>query len=381
MSATALFSLATLAIGVAFVPIAAHAQTLTTLYSFKGGTDGAYPAGSLLYNGGLLYGVTDDGGGTHCHQRGCGVVYSADPSTGSETIIASLRGGGAFGGLVFRGGKLYGTDYVNSLWPWGAVFKVDIATGRESSFYQFEGAPDAANPSDTLIYHNAIFYGTTSRGGVAGVGTVFAVNAHTGAESVIYSFAGGADGGYPFGGLLFHNNILYGTTSLDGTYGGGTVFSIDTATGAETVLHSFGGKRDGANPYCSLIFDHGLLYGTTGTGGTSNRGTVFKIRAATGAETIIHDFTDTPDGDDPYEMLTLQGGDLYGITPLGGTSNMGTVFTVNVSTGVETVLYSFSGGADGGAPQSPLIYQDGVFYGTTALGGSSRYGTVFELVP
>ena len=109
----------------------------------------------------------------------------------------------------------------------------------------------------------------------------------TGKEIVLYAFTGGTDGGFPLGGLVRDGvGNLYGTTYVGGnatkcTGGCGVVFKLDT-TGVETVLHSFTGGADGANPATPLLLDSsGNLYGTALQGGTScgnsGCGVVFKI--------------------------------------------------------------------------------------------------------
>ena len=102
------------------------------------------------------------------------------------------------------------------------------------------------------------------------------------------------------------------------------------ADGSLTVLHSFGGGSDGALPYAGVIADKaGNLYGTTWEGGSSNRGTVFKI-STDGTETILHAFTDGSDGAGPAASLVIDGsGNLYGTTRYGGTPNLGTIFRIS----------------------------------------------------
>jgi len=148
------------------------------------------------------------------------------------------------------------------------------------------------------------------------------------------------------------------------------------------VLHSFTNIPDGTYPLASLVIDaQGNLYGTTPEGGAFGAGTLFRVDT-TGEETVLYSFTGGADGGYPYASLVLDAqGKLYGTTSEGGAFGAGTVFTVD-TTGEETVLYSFTGGADGGYPNfSPVIFDSvGNLYGTTALGGAA-YGVVFELSP
>jgi uncharacterized repeat protein (TIGR03803 family) len=127
-----------------------------------------------------------------------------------------------------------------------------------------------------LVSLGGVMYGTTLSGGQYNHGTVYSI-APSGAETVLHSFGGSsADGENPYGGLLNVNGTLYGTTSGGGTYGQGTLYSI-TPNGTESVLWSFGNQYDGAKPRSSLININGLLYGTTIQGGTNGSGTVFTL--------------------------------------------------------------------------------------------------------
>ncbi|MGH9495987.1 MAG: choice-of-anchor tandem repeat GloVer-containing protein, partial [Candidatus Sulfotelmatobacter sp.] len=195
-------------------------------------------------------------------------------------------------------------------------------------------------------------------------------------------FTGGADGGFPFSTLLrAPNGDLYGTTVFGGVYNQGTVFKI-SASGVETVLHSFSGMPDGAQPEGALIFDgKGNLVGTTTTGGASNNGAVFRLTPA-GQEIVLYSFQGGTDGSVPGAGVNIDGhGNLYGTTFLGGSSAVGTVFVLT-SSGRERVLHSFKGGTDGASPASALVRDSkGILYGTTNAGGASDLGTVFRVVP
>ena len=81
-------------------------------------------------------------------------------------------------------------------------------------------------------------------------------------ESVLHSFHTGGDGLYPEAGLVDVKGTLYGTTEVGGTHDDGAVFSLDPTTGAETVVYSFAGEPDGYLPFARLIDVNGKLYGT-----------------------------------------------------------------------------------------------------------------------
>lgn len=160
---------------------------------------------------------------------------------------------------------------------------------------------------------------TTEYGGSYQYGAVFKLDS-SGAETVLYSFnvSGTGDGEYPFAGLtLDAPGNFYGTTQFGGTFGSGTVFKVDTS-GHETVLHSFTGGADGANPRAGLVRDaKGNLYGTTYRGGSGSCvqgcGIVFKLDVA-GNETVLYTFTGGADGSNPWGVVLDGEGNLYGTT-------------------------------------------------------------------
>ena len=260
--------------------------------------------------------------------------------------------------------------------------------------YSFKGGTDGAGPTASLIQDPAgNLYGTTSQGGNTdcggvGCGTVFRVDTRN-HETVLHVFTGGtSDGATPHGRLVMdESGNLYGTTSAGGNTGCGgagcgTVFKIDSS-GTEMVLYSFTGSPDGANPYAGPVMDGASeLYGTTENGGASNSGTVFKIDTS-GNETVLYSFNGGPsDGADPKADLTFDpAGNLYGTTYSGGSFGDGTVFELNTS-GVETVLYSFTGGADGGNPFGGVTRDStGALFGTVENGGSQSLDRQYQAGP
>ena len=226
--------------------------------------------------------------------------------------------------------------------------------------------------------------GSSGTGGSSGSSGTPAV---TFTFSVLYSFTGGTDGGNPEAGLVRDTaGNLYGTTSSGGASNQGTVFKLDT-TGKETVLHSFTGGADGGFlvgfPMGGVILDAaGNLYGTTPSGGASNQGTVFKLDT-TGTETVLYSFTGGTDGVGPRQVWCGTRRGTSTVPPTGAALRPapdGTAFKLD-TTGTETVLYSFTGGAaDGGISLGGLILDaSGNLYGTTSAGGASSAGTVFKL--
>jgi uncharacterized repeat protein (TIGR03803 family) len=251
--------------------------------------------------------------------------------------------------------------------------------------HNFTGFPDGASPSGGLIRDKSgNLYGTTLNGGAYNYyGTVFKMS-KSGSESVLYSFTGGADGADPWTGLVRDAaGNLFGTTNGGGT-NYGVVFKVDTS-GAETVLHTFtGGTTDGCDPYGPLVLDKaGNLYGTTSGCGASGLGTVFKVSKA-GAETVLHNFAGgSSDGELPEintGVLMDAKGNLFGFTELGGTSDNGVVYKLSKS-GKFTLLHSFAGGTPDGARPfgTPVMDKRGNLYGTTYEGGQFSVGVVFKL--
>src|ERR1044071_4357259 len=136
---------------------------------------------------------------------------------------------------------------------------------------------DGANPNAGLILSDGILYGTAAAGGGSGFGTVFAINTNGTGFSVLHSFTGGTDGANPWDGLVRSGTTLYGTAYNGGLWGSGTVFAINTDGTGFTSLHSFTMGSDGGNPIGGLVLTNNTLYGTTGLGGSSGQGTVFSI--------------------------------------------------------------------------------------------------------
>ena len=347
---------------------ASSAQTFSTLASFDN-TDGANPSYISLVQGtsGDLYGTTELGGA-----NGDGTVFKIT-TAGKLTTLHSFDysdGAGPYAGLVLASdGNFYGTTTFGGANGDGTVFKITTA-GKLTTLYNFcsqSGCTDGYMPYAGLVQgKDGNLYGTTFLGGESAFGTLFKITT-AGDLTTLYNFCSRAlctDGYLPFAGLVqATNDDLYGTTTLGGAHGDGTVFKI-TTSGKLTTLHSFD-ITDGEEPDAGLVqASNGDLYGTTPYGGANvDYGTVYKITEG-GTFTTEHSF-DGLDGGSPYDtLIQATDGSLYG-TALFGKYGVGTVFKITTS-GMLTTEHSFDY-TDGIWPYSGLVQaSNGVLYGTTS---------------
>ncbi|HEY2476519.1 MAG TPA: choice-of-anchor tandem repeat GloVer-containing protein [Candidatus Cybelea sp.] len=282
------------------------------LYSFQGNFDGAWPVAPLINVNGALYGTTS-GFIEFPYQcdnaEFCGTVFGITAS-GQEKVLHNFDGpNGSDGadpvaGLIDVNGTLYGTTEYGGVYSGsgcsphsdkygcGTVFSI-TTSGTEKALHSFGSGTDGSLPRAGLVAVKGVLYGTTYAGGPYHEGTVFSINT-SGKEKVLHSFGNHIDGAYPAARLIEAGGMLYGTTVGGGgggstcvlRYGSGcgTVYRI-SPSGAETVLHSFGGGSDGANPHAALLNVAGVLYGTTTYGGRHDKkcnhrpgcGTVFAL--------------------------------------------------------------------------------------------------------
>jgi len=367
----------------------------TVLHSFAGGTDGSYPAAGVIDQAGNIYGTTRYGGA-----NGAGIVFKLTQSGGvwTETVIYSFAGGNdgsspAASVVMDAAGNLYGTTRLGGPANAGTVFKLS-PTGTswtETVLYAFTGGTDGGAPQAALTLHGKAIYGTTPQGGAGGNGTVFELREVDGAwqERVLYSFAGGNnDGAYAYCQPVFDKlGNMYGTTASGGPNQAGTVFELQPAgnTWTETILHFFTGNSDGSNVDDGVIMDAaGNLYGLTLSGGQYTSGTAYELTNSNGTwtEQVLYSFSGGLDGGFPSAGLAIdKNGNLFGTAFNGGTNGFGTVFELTSSNGTwaETVLYTFTGGNDGALPLSTLLLKGTHLLGTTVEGGTAQVGVVFEV--
>jgi uncharacterized repeat protein (TIGR03803 family) len=342
----------------------ANAQTFTSIYSFTGGNDGANPFGEpdgVILSGNILYG-TSLGGGI----SGNGTVFAVNVNGNGITNVHSFTA-------------------------------TQPITGSNS---------DGAVPNGVILSGNTL-YGTATSGGSSGNGNVFAVTTNGTVFTNLHNFTTtdssgfNNDGGQPYSGLILSSGVLYGTTTIGGSSGNGTIFAINTNGIGFTNLHSFsttnsitGANGDGANPEGNLILSGETLYGTATFGGSSGNGTIFAINTNGAGFTNLHNFTQlsdigsgtNSDGACPLGGLIISGNMLYGTANIGGKSGNGTVFAVSTNGTGFTNLHNFSAtdsvsspNGDGAYPVVGLLLSGDTLYGVALRGGSYGYGTIFAL--
>jgi uncharacterized repeat protein (TIGR03803 family) len=361
---------------------------------------------------------------------GCAVFSTAQ----TEGVIHAFQsankkdGDGPYGLVADSKGNLYGATFYGGSHSQGAVYKLSPpaqpgGAWTQSVLYSFTGGADGGEPSGSLFLdaRNNHIYGTTSYGG-GGVGVVYELTpGKPWTETVLHNFGFGKDGAFPNGGLITDGHgTLYGTTSGGGSDQYGVVFRLSPpaksgGVWSEAILYTFqGGGTNATIPSAGLVMDStGSLYGTTTTGGAGGEncdagcGAVFQLTPPADGkgpwtERVLYSFQGGSDGQYPAASLVFDSaGALYGTTQKGNLAGVqcgcGTVFKLTppaTQGGVwtESVLWAFTGGTDGGFPNSSLIFDStGALYSTTAYGGGTQdicggaieygCGTAFKLTP
>ncbi|HEY3675194.1 MAG TPA: choice-of-anchor tandem repeat GloVer-containing protein, partial [Candidatus Tumulicola sp.] len=255
------------------------------LYGFTGRRDGFGPGSPLTIDtSGNIYSTTPDGGSS-----GVGTIYELRNGKSKVNVLHGFSGGrdggtGSLGALLRdSSGNLYGVTETGGALSNGTVYRVTTGAngkGKLTTLYTFKGTPDAGSPYGGLAADSSgNLYGTTYYGGANGLGSLFELvrKGNGFSERVLYSFKGGNDGSSSTSTLIFGAaGTLYGTTSAGGgSCDCGTIFSFNTKSGKEKVLHGFGGANDGMNPYYGMTLEsNGKFVGTTVAGGSFGQGTI-----------------------------------------------------------------------------------------------------------
>jgi uncharacterized repeat protein (TIGR03803 family) len=371
------------------------ASLARVLHTFEGyPSDGDYPVGGMLLNGDTLYGTT----------------YGFEYGYGSSVFKINVDGSGysrlysftnsndglnPWAGLAIQGDTLYGTTQNGGL-NYGSVFSINTNGTAYKTIHSFTGY-DGNSVRGGLVVDGGTLYGTAQVGGSSGAGTVFALHTDGSGFTNLYNFTNGPDGGNPWAGLLLSGQTLYGTTyeggifdsTLDGSFGYGTVFAVNTNGTGFATLHRFNYAVDGEEPAAPLALYNGVLYGTTYLGPAN--GTVFDVNTnGTDFSTLFYypdAFVGLSDfGSMPFDGLTFVGSTVYGTTSEGGLPNNGTIFAMNADGTGLINLYDFSAygccaytNADGASPYDSVVVSGNTLYTTSRFGGDYGDGTVIAL--
>jgi uncharacterized repeat protein (TIGR03803 family) len=388
------------------VMVSAQTYTESVLYNFPD-SGFLFPTTLVMDSAGNLYGTTTYGP----IADDFGTIFEL--TTGGVFSTLYTFAGGTDGAypcclVINKSGDLYGTTYQGGV-GYGTVFKFATTKKKFSTLHEFgrTSATDGLDPTGPLTMDSAgNLYGMTSAGGKnvdcmngsgseAGCGTIFEVTSK-GSESTLHNFTSSL--GPPFGNVLRTSK-----GSFYGVGGGGylpvtanVLFEV-TSSGVESVLNDdLGLGQSGYNVYSGYVsrsaagnFYGGFGYQVTCGSSSCNYSGLWEV---VGSDDVLSEYYFTYDCSagctnmvDPDGPLLLSGGNIYGTAEFGGSANVGAVFEFNESSATETVLYNFTGlfnnpSPDGSTPGSGVIADsEGSLYGTTYSGGTYGYGTVFKL--
>jgi uncharacterized repeat protein (TIGR03803 family) len=322
--------------------------------------------------GGFIYSMARDGTGRVTNQ-----VFGIAPGTFVQSQLT-------YG----SDGRLYATTATGGLGNRGLIFSIEADGTRIWVLREFASSAEGASPRGGVIEgSDGRLYGTTQSGGATGGGTVFRLNRDGTDFSILTSF-GASSGINPVTRLIEGSDgLLYGTcTNAVSSPTNGTLWSIQKDGGNFTVLKTFAANGgEGRIPFAPLLEGiDGWLYGTTYSGGSSNRGTIFKIaRDGSGFQTLRH-LTGFGDAAFPQARLfQLPDGSLIAPSSAGGTAGLGSIFTIQTNGTAYQVRHSFlSTGGDGRTPMGGLVVApDGTLFGTTRYGGGEAVGTIYSIRP
>jgi uncharacterized repeat protein (TIGR03803 family) len=360
-----------------------YGDSLNAVFSPVISGGGTVPYGGLCKaSNGKFYGTTSSGGANYV-----GVLYEWDPLTreykSKYDFDGTETGGWPENALMqASNGKLYGLAQ-GGAHNKGVLYEWDPVTDTYTKKIDF-GTYWGSDPVGTLVQaNNGKLYGMTRSGGYNYKGLIYEWDPETNAIRVVFSFDGAVSGNNVVGSLAISaSGKLYGMTSKGGTHDLGVLFELDPETGTFTKLLDFNGTDTGSLPYGSpMIADNNRLYGLTSAGGTGNGGVLFEFDLATNQFSKKFDF-DYWNGINPNGSLMQAGnGKLYGTTAMGGYSNRGVLFEWDPVAGVFTTKFNFHDHRDPSdrSRRSALIEgNDGNLYGLSSDGGQAGVGEIYE---
>ena len=320
---------------------------------------GISPMGGLVSDGvDSLLGVTSGS----ALEGDYGTLYKINATTGVLTTLVRFSGksGPHLGSIPWATlapdgrGSFWGSTVRGGTKDTGTIFKFHPASSVLTTVAECSALSDSESvllaPYDALVSDSpAFWWGTNSEGGAEHYGTVFKVDSITGELTTVVEFTEGTGGQHPKGSLVSDGQGFLWGACAGGGYAPGTLFKVNATAGALTTILEFtgkGGSNHGMNPETALVNDgHGFLWGCTYMGGSADVGTLFKVDIASGVLTTLVEFEKKQShhkGYRPEATLVSDGhGAFLGTTRLGGKKDAGTIFKIDIATGLLTTLVEF----------------------------------------
>ncbi len=399
-------------------------ETMSIVHEFNTVSQGNQPDGGLVFHNGDLYGLCVFGG-----SNSTGTLYKYSIATDLLTVITHFSQSTSFYYMnstvpfIASNNLLYGLGTFGGLRNKGGIFKVDLTTSQITNLHDFNYGVNGAIPKSTLFQaSNGRVFGSAFYGGLNGEGVVFEVDRFTneidtlhnatpltsngytdimmeyqenllgtGSNGSIYNFNLNTNeysevctisGTTASGGLTKIEDKVYGVTYSGGANGLGTIYRHQLGTNVSTTDFSFDGMLTGASPVGHLIAtDDFYLYGLAESGGINGSGVLYKYEPFLNEFTKLVDF-DNVNGASPTGSLVLHSsGKMYGLTKYGGNSDLGVLFSYDVTSQGYEKLYDFDS-INGSFPRGSLmIASDGQLYGLTSEGGAHNDGILFSFNP
>ena len=360
--------LSLLLFGLLLIGVNASKAQYTDIFNFNG-FDGQNPYAPLITSGNKLYGIT---------QAGFGQVFSIDTNGTNDKDLFDFNMTDGYGlcpaPLTISNGVLYGTMTGGGTGDSGVIFRLDTNGMGFKDIFNFNG-PNGAAMESPVTYGSGKLFGLSYFGGANHYGNIFSLDTSGNNFKDIFDF-NGVNGEYPVCSLTLLGHKLYGMMGYKGTHDSGFVFCIDTNGNNFKDLFDFNGAN-GSGPGGGFVYANGVLYGQA-DGGLYHYGVIFSIDTAGNNYKDLHDFNGT-DGEYPGGYLTLIKNKLFGITAYGGTNQDGVIFSVNTDgTNYKDLLNFNNTSIQGANPVGGLTLSGNKLYGLTNIGGSGNLGVIFS---
>jgi uncharacterized repeat protein (TIGR03803 family) len=372
-------------------------------------SSGIVSSGGRLYGTTALGGSSGAGTVFSLNRDGTGFtnLHSFAPSEGNGPNALVISTGIVYGTASFGGAADSGTVFkLNTNGTGVAVLHHFEAFADAPDVFNSPTNREGATPTGLILAGDTL-YGAALSAGSSGSGTLFKLNTSGTGFTVLHSFAArsssppstNGEGANPAGSLLLSGETLFGVAGAGGIAGNGTVFAVNTDGTGFTNLHSFTAvlnntNSDGTRLDSKLVLAGSTLFGTATAGGLTGYGTVFAVNTDGTDFRILHHFSKPPglpfstinsDGVSPLRGLLVSGNTLFGKTANGGGMGWGTLFAINIDGTGFTTLFSFAEPSPSNTNSTgfnafgDLLFSGNTLYGTANSGGSLGFGTVFGL--